>query len=367
MVERKIGLISNQTGVASTGKPTWKALSEAGYSIQCLFGPEHGFLGDAQDAVHVDNQIFEGMKVYSLFGERTSPTAEMFQDVDTLLFDIQDIGCRYYTYLYTLAYSMRACANEKRAFVVLDRPNPIGGNVIEGGPISEDWASFVGGFGLPHRHGFTVGEYAQYLKDNYFPEADLHVIPMEGYRRAMTLTATSYPWIPPSPNIPTVETAFVYPGTCLFEGTNLSEGRGTTRPFEMIGSPWINAENLRQNLSALTIPGVLFTASYFTPTSSKYRDQFCQGITFHVTNRDVFRSLYASIVVLRFLKETYSDLFRWKPDWEGEGKFFVDKLAGGPRLRTMIDAGKAQSEIYEVVSEGQPEFIQRRSEYLLYE
>jgi uncharacterized protein YbbC (DUF1343 family) len=349
------------------GIPTWKALQDQGYSLQRLFGPEHGFFGIAQDAVPVGDELFQGIKVYSLYGERLGPLQEMIDGQDALMFDLQDIGCRYYTYLYTLANAMQACMNANKEFIVLDRPNPIGGDVVEGGPISEEASSFVGGFGLPHRHGFTIGEYAKYLKDSYFADAKLHIVPMENYRRSMEYSDTSLPWVSPSPNIPAVQTAYIYPGTCLFEGTNLSEGRGTTRPFEIIGAPWIDGEKLRQGLSGLMLPGVLFSGVFFRPTFSKCKDQVCQGVTFHVVDRQVFRPLYTAVAVLRFVREIYPDRFGWKLDWEGEGKYFVDKLAGGPSLRTMIDAGKDPSEIYEKLRQRYDVFMKMRSRCLLYD
>jgi uncharacterized protein YbbC (DUF1343 family) len=363
--DRRIGLITNPTGMTSTGVPTWRALLEGGFRLTALFGPEHGFRGEAQDAMRVADETFHGVRVYSLYGERQRPTVEMLADVDLMVFDIQDVGCRYYTYLYTLAYSLEACAAAGKSFCVLDRPNPIGAVAVEGGPIADEAASFVGGYGLPARTGLTVGEYARYLKGQYFPHAALEVIPLEGYRRGMSFAETGLPWPAPSPNLPSVDTALVYPGTCLFEGTNLSEGRGTTRPFETIGAPWIDGERLREALAELELPGVVFSSTFFTPTFSKHKGESCQGVVLHVSDRDRFRPLRTALAMLSVLRRDCGEHFEWRPDWEGNFSF-VDRLAGGSWLRDMVDAGGALDDMYDRACQDQDRFEGLRARYLIY-
>ena len=361
----RIGLITNPSGVTSAGVPTWRAVLDAGLRLEALFGPEHGFRGEAQDAVSVGDEIFQGVRVFSLYGECRRPTPEMIADVELMVFDIQDVGCRYYTYLYTLAYALEICASAGKPFCVLDRPNPIGAVTVEGGPIAPEAASFVGGYGLAPRYGMTVGEYARYLQGEYFPDAALEVVPMEGYRREGLFADTGLPWVAPSPNIPSVDVAVVYPGTCLFEGTNVSEGRGTTRPFETIGAPWVDGEGFRRALAALELPGAVFSSTFFTPTFSKYRGEPCQGVVVHVRDRDLFQPLRTAVAMLWVLKRDYAAEFSWRPDWEGSFSF-VDKLAGGPYLRELLDEGKDADAVYARACEGQDRFERTRARYLIY-
>jgi uncharacterized protein YbbC (DUF1343 family) len=207
---RRIGLVTNQTGVTLGGVPTWKALIGAGAELVALFGPEHGFRGEAQDAVHVQDETFAGVRVYSLYGERFRPTPDMLAGIDLMVYDIQDVGCRFYTYLQTLGYTMEACAEAGITYAVLDRPNPIGGIAVEGGPLGAEHDSFVGAYGLPHRYGMTIGEFALYLQRYYVPSIDLTLFPVEGWKR--TMYETPVPWVSPSPNLPTVDAAVIYPG-----------------------------------------------------------------------------------------------------------------------------------------------------------
>jgi uncharacterized protein YbbC (DUF1343 family) len=361
----RIGLITNPSGVTSAGVPTWKALMNAGFRLEAIFGPEHGFRGEAQDGVQVTDDTFHGVRVHSLFGDRERPTDEMIRDLDLMVFDIQDVGCRYYTYLYTLAYALEACEAAGKSFCVLDRPNPIGAVLVEGGPIAQDAVSFVGGYGLPPQYGMTIGEYARYLKGEYVPKADLEVITLKRYRRDQLFGATGLPWIAASPNLPTVDTAIVYPGTCLFEGTNVSEGRGTTRPFETIGAPWLDSEQLREALMELELPGAAFSSTYFAPTFSKYKGELCQGVVLHVTDRALFRPLRTALAMLWVLKRDWADRFQWKPNWEGDFSY-VDRLAGGPYLRDMFDAGKGLDEVYARACLDQGRFESTRAHYLIY-
>ena len=362
---KRIGLITNPSGITSNGIPSWKAILQKGFNLTGLFGPEHGFRGEAQNADHVSDETFQGITTYSLYGEHLGPTEEMLENLDVMVFDIQNVGSRYYTYLYTLACSMEACMKQGKSFVVLDRPNPIGAVQVEGGPIPEEESSFVGGFGLPNRYGLTVGEYAGYLKGEFFPDVDLQIIWMEGYTRDTILPETGLPWISPSPNIPSVAAAFVYPGTCLFEGTNLSEGRGTTRPFEIIGASWLDGEQFRESLVELNSPGVIFTFTFFRPEFSKYKGESCQGIMLHVMDHRDFKPLYTALSMLWLLKRDYSQKLSWREDWEGNFSF-LDRLAGGSYLRDMLDAGKSVEEIYGRARRGYAEYMEIRSNYLFY-
>lgn len=362
----RIALATNPSAVTREGLPTWKALMKAGYSIAAFFGPEHGFRGDAQDGVEIADGEFLGIPSYSLFGSRQSPEPRMLEGLDCVVYDIQDVGCRYYTYLYTLANIMSACEKTGTRVVVLDRPDPIGGLEVEGSPIAPEHSSFVGGYRLPHRYGMTVGEFALYLKGEYFPAVKLEIVEMEGWRRATFFEDCGLPWVSPSPNIPSIATAFVYPGTCLFEGTELSEGRGTTRPFETLGAPWIDGEALREEAAALRLPGLVLTPAAFTPTFSKHKGVFCQGLTLHVSDRAAFRPLLTGIALLKTMHDMYPGDFAWKPTWEDAKVSFNDRLAGGPSLRTMIDSRRTLAEIYAALREGEGDFMKKRVSYLIY-
>lgn len=361
---KRYGLITNQTGITSKGEPTWKAMQNSGLNLVTIFGPEHGFRGESQDAVEIGDQEFHRMRVYSLYGDRLRPEPHQLEGLDALVFDIQDVGCRYYTYLYTLAYAMQVCAEVGLPFIVLDRPNPLNGVTVEGGPISREHDCFVGGYGLPPRYGMTIGEYARYVAGEYYPKADLTVIELSGFRRSEY--GTGLPWVIPSPNLPSLECAVVYPGTCLFEGTNISEGRGTTRPFEIIGAPWIDNEQLRLALGARALPGATFASMFFTPTFSKHRGATCQGVMICVTDREVFKPLLTGITMMQVIRDLSGDSFEWRQDWEREGHYFLDRLAGGPRMREMFDAGADPASIYREMVKGQEDFLAARAKYLIY-
>jgi uncharacterized protein YbbC (DUF1343 family) len=365
-ISERIALATNPSAVTRRGVPTWKALMEGGYSIAAFFGPEHGFLGDAQDAVEVGDSSFRGIPSYSLYGIRQKPEASMLEGVDLVVYDIQDLGCRYYTYLYTLANIMSSCEAAGKKVLVLDRPDPIGGLEVEGGPISKEASTFVGGYGLPHRYGMTVGEFARYLKGEFFPRLELEVVELESWRRSDYFGDTGLPWVNPSPNVPTPATALVYPGTCLFEGTNLSEGRGTTRPFETIGSPWIDGEELREAMASMDLPGALFTRASFTPISSKHAGTLCGGVTVAVTDRAAYRPLFVGLALLKRIHDAYPGCFAWKAAWEGGDRYFVDSLAGGSALRLGMDSGKSLEELYAALCEGREAFLSLRKPYLLY-
>ena len=300
-----------------------------------FFGPQHGFLGQRQDNM-VEWQSYEhprlGIPVYSLYGEHREPTAEMLEHVDVLLVDLQDIGARYYTFIWTLYLCMRACERHGVAVIVLDRPNPINGLTTEGPLLDPAYRSFVGMHPLPVRHGRTIGELAQQFRDEAFPDCRLSILPMKNWGRAMWFDQTGLPWVMPSPNMPTLDTATVYPGTCLLEATNISEGRGTTRPFEIFGAPFIDAEVLCRELNDLKLPGVFFRENYFQPTFHKFAGELCRGAQLHVVDRHNFQPFKTGVEIIKRISQIHSDQFQWKqPPYEYEWKRLpIEILIGGP-------------------------------------
>jgi uncharacterized protein YbbC (DUF1343 family) len=314
-------------------------------NLTALFGPQHGIRGETQDNM-VEWKGFHdhktGLPVFSLYGKLRKPSPHMLSNLDVMVVDLQDVGSRYYTFIWTMELCMQACLGEGKAMVVLDRPNPLGGALVEGTVLERGYASFVGNRPLQVRHGMTFGEIAWYLKDEFYPSLDLHVIPMEGWKRKMWFDETDIPWVMPSPNMPTIETAAVYPGMCLLEGTLLSEGRGTTRPFEIFGAPFIDPDSLVARLSEYKLPGVLFRPLYFQPTFQKHAGRLCGGAQIHVTNRERFRPFKTGVAVLKAIHDLCPDYFRWKkPPYEYETeKMPVDILAGTERLRRGIERGE---------------------------
>ena len=347
-----------------------------------LFGPEHGVRGEAQDMVSVPGEQDgrTGIPVTSLYGsspESVQPSQEALADSDVLLVDLQDIGSRYYTFVWTMALSMQAAARAGVAVMVLDRPNPIGGSAIEGGEIAPGYESFVGLASLPVRHGLTIGEVARLVRAG-IPwggprfasplDLDLTVVPMQGWRRRDSFEATELPWIMPSPNMPTVDTAFVYPGLCLIEATNLSEGRGTTRPFEIIGAPFLDGHRLAERLASYQLGGVAFRSLAFRPSFHKFAGQVCGGIQVHVTDRACFEPYRSGLAILRELYALCGDGFRWR----GEPYEFVsdrpaiDLLTGSDAIRTGIERGFTLDELEATWLPAQRRFAERRQPYLLY-
>lgn len=304
------------------------------FHLKALFGPQHGYLGQTQDNMIEWGGFAHprwGIPVYSLYGEHREPAPEMLKGLDVLLVDLQDVGARYYTFIWTLYLCMRACERARIPVVVLDRPNPIG-NAMEGPVLNPEYRSFVGLHPIPVRHGKTIGELARQFRKEAFPACDLHVLPMQGYLPEAYFEDTGLPWVLPSPNMPTVDTAVVYPGMCLFEATNVSEGRGTTRPFEIFGAPWVDAGELCAALHRENLPGVYFREAYFQPTFHKYAGQLCGGAQIHVLNRATFQPFRTAVTLLNHLRREYPEAFRWKePPYEYElHKLPIEILAGGP-------------------------------------
>lgn len=332
---KRVGLITNPTGVNSELESTIDILSKA-TNLVALYSPEHGVRGDIQAGEKVEDYIDEktGIKVYTLYGKNKKPSEEMLKDIDVLAIDIQDVGSRLYTYLYTMAYCMQSCQAYGKDFVVFDRPNPIGGEEVEGNLVKEGFTSFVGLYPIPYRHGLTIGEIAKYFNEVFHIGCSLKVVPMEGWKRSMSFEETGLTWILPSPNMPTVDTAFVYNATCIFEGTNISEGRGTTKPFEFVGAPWVDAYKLADTLNAKGLEGVIFRPCYFTPTFSKHKDTLCKGVQVHVQDRKAFQAIKVALHLLHEIKLQNPEKFEYTPPYSEKGKPMMDYNTGSDYIRT---------------------------------
>ena len=343
------------------------------FRLKAFLGPQHSIRGETQDNM-IEWKGFRdshtGLPVYSLYSENRKPSPEMLADIDALAIDLQDIGSRYYTFIWTMDLCMQACSEFGKSVVVLDRPNPITGSAVEGNVLSPAFSSFVGLRPIPVRHGMTMAEIALYLKDNFYPSLDLHIIRMTGWKRNSWFDQTGLPWVMPSPNMPTLETALVYPGMCLLEGTLLSEGRGTTRPFEIFGAPFVNADTLALELDSLKLPGVRFRPAFFEPTFQKHAKQICGGAQIHITDRNKYKPFKTGVAVLSTVRKLYPDEPVWKnPPYEYEMvKMPIDILAGTDRLRMLIDAGEALDRMEEWwQSECKTFSKQVRKKYLLYD
>jgi uncharacterized protein YbbC (DUF1343 family) len=356
--------------------------------LVALYGPEHGIRGNAQAGEYVPFYIDEkyNLPVFSLYGQSRQPSPQMLADIDAymrsfdtikngktmerehirgldvLIFDIQDVGTRVYTYIATMAYCLEACAQAGVEFIVLDRPNPINGLMIEG-PLLEypKYSSFVGLYPIPLRHGMTVGELAHFFNDKFLAKkARLQVIPMKGWQRSMWFDETGLPWVMPSPNMPTLQTAIVYPGQVFLEGTNISEGRGTTRPFELFGAPWIDGYELAKRLNNLDLPGVKFREAWFTPTFSKYQGELCGGCQLHVTDRSIYRPLRTTLWIIKMVKDMYPEQFSFYPR-------YFDKIMGTSKVRLALERGEPSlEEVLNSFDQDVTHFTEERRPYLLY-
>lgn len=314
---KRIGLITNPTGLDKSFRSTVDILNES-YNLVCMFSPEHGVRGDLQAGDHVDSYIdsLTGLPVYSLYGETPHISEEIMNDIDVIVFDIQDVGARFYTFLYTLSYAMEDAKKYDKEVVVLDRINPLGGKV-EGTVLNMNFRSFVGRFPIATRYGLTIGEYANYINDKMKINCKLQVVKCEGYRRSLYYDDTDLEWVSPSPNIPTIDTAVCYIGTCIFEGTNISEGRGTTKPFQFVGAPFVKPREVIEILNSYNLPGVRFRETYFTPTFSKHQNKLCGGVQLHVYDRDSFMSFKTGLCLLYAIKKT-SPEFEFLPPGKGK-------------------------------------------------
>lgn len=362
-----IGLVTNPTGVTANLESTLDAFHKhEDIKLKAVFGPEHGARGDIQDALDVPSHRdpYTGLPMYSLYGDHRAPTVEMLDGVGTLVFDIQDCGSRFYTYVSTLTYCMESAAKHGVKVVVLDRPNPINGVTVEGNVLKQGYKSFIGLHPVPIRHGLTMGELASLI--NGAVNCDLSVVTMKDWLRDNWFNETGLPWVQPSPNLPTIETATVYPGTCFFEGVNTSEGRGTTRPFEYLGAPWIDEKKWAVSLNGLELPGVRFRGCYFTPTFWRFKDTRCSGVHVHVTDRDLFKPVETGVCLLSTLKKLHPDEFKFNgPSYDSRRHF--DLLAGTDRLRVQLEQGTSVEDIVGAWEAEANRYLKERERHLLYE
>ena len=369
---RRLGLLAHQASVThdlAHAAPLLTGLR--GVRLARLFAPEHGLWGAAQDHAPIASTRDQvtGLEVWSLYGEQRAPTPQMLAGLDALVVDLQDVGARYYTFVWTLALAMRECARAGVRVIVLDRPNPLGGDRVEGNLPDPGFASFVGLYPLPARHGFTLGELARRFVLEEGIRCDLTVAPMRGWRRAMLWEDTGLPWVPPSPNMPTPDTARVYPGGCLIEGTNLSEGRGTTRPFEWVGAPYLDGHRYAEALDAMSLPGVRFRPARFTPTFHKWAGEVCGGVQIHVTDRRRFRPFRTGVAAIAVARRLAPAEFRWKePPYEFEhARLPIDILFGTDRIRTQIEGGTDLPVIEATWRTALPLYTRRRRAFMIYD
>jgi uncharacterized protein YbbC (DUF1343 family) len=368
----RVGLVCNQASVNHDYRHAADLLFEnSRVNLTTLFGPQHGIRGDVQD-----NMIETGhaadrhtrLPIYSLYSETREPTEEMLRDVEVIVVDLQGVGCRIYTFAYTMANCMRAAKRFGKRVVVCDRPNPIGGEKVAGNVTESGHESFVGQYLLPTRHGMTMGELARLFNDHFGIGCELEVVELSGWSRDLWYGDTDGPWVLPSPNIPTPESCKVFPGTVHLEGTQMSEGRGTTRPFELVGAPYIDADRFATALNQLKLPGVYFRACVFMPTFQKHGGKACGGVQIHVTDRNAFEPVSAGVAVVKTAHDLYPDDFRWKDppyEYEYERNPF-DVISGTTKLRQQIKSGESLDAIVEGWSAGVDEFTRVRAQYLLY-
>ncbi len=368
----KVGLVCNQASVDHYFRHAADLLHEhPDVNLTALFGPQHGIRGDVQDNMieteHSVDQV-TGIPIHSLYSETREPTQDMLADVDVLVFDMQDVGCRIYTFAYTMANCMRAAKAFNKKVLVCDRPNPINGNDVAGNVLEPEQASFVGQFPIPTRHGMTLGELALMFNDHFGIGCDLEVVMMKGWNRKSWHDETDAPWVMPSPNIPTVQSAMVFPGTVHFEGTQISEGRGTTRPFELIGAPYIVPHEYAGELNRLNLPGVSFRGCVFRPTFQKYAGVSCGGVQIHVLNRNRFEPVTVGVAMVKVAYDMYTESFRWKePPYEYVyDRHPFDVIAGTTKLREAIEQGSTIEAIVDSWQDSLKQFMEVRKRYLLY-
>jgi uncharacterized protein YbbC (DUF1343 family) len=359
---KRVGLITNQTGIDRDRRTTIDIMARAkDYRLVALFSPEHGIRGTAQDGAKIDSGRDEatGLPIYSLYGATSKPTPAMLDSVDALVFDMQDVGVRQYTYTSTLARCMQAAAEKGIPFVVLDRPDPVTGDIIEGGVLDTAFRSFVGLYPIPSRYGLTLGELAGYLNTTFHFGTNLTVLRVSGWRRDMWLDETSLPFVAPSPNLPRMEAIVSYPGTVYIEGTNLSEGRGTEFPFEQVGAPWLDADSVTKLMNARALPGVRFESVHYTPraTAAKYGGVPLNGVRYVVTDRASYRPIMTTLLLIDVVRTVHPTQFAWTGT--------IDRLAGTDRLRKAIESHSLPALLLEWQQESAA-FATARQPYLLY-
>jgi uncharacterized protein YbbC (DUF1343 family) len=368
----RLGLVCNQASVDHDLKHSADLLkSLEGVKLTTLFGPQHGIRGDVQDNMIETEHALDastGLPVYSLYSETREPTERMLEEVDVLVCDLQDVGCRIYTFVYTIANCMRAAQKFGKRVVVCDRPNPIGGVSVEGNLLERGFESFVGQFPVPTRHGMTVCELAWMFREHWGIGCELEVVTMDGWSRELWFEETDVPWVIPSPNMPTPDTTKVFPGSVHLEGTQLSEGRGTTRPFEIVGAPYVDSQELARRLEAYGLPGVRFRPTGFMPTFQKHAGRACGGVQIHVLEREEFKPVLTGVAVVKSCFDLYGGEFRWKePPYEYVyDKNPFDVIAGTDALRKAIERGETLEAIEESWKEGLLTFQGARADYLLY-
>jgi uncharacterized protein YbbC (DUF1343 family) len=368
----RVGIVCNHASVDRDFRHVIDRLAAAdGVTLAAIFGPQHGFRSDVQDNMietpHRDDPS-RLVPVYSLYSETREPTAAMLQGLDVVIIDLQDIGARIYTYIYTMANCLRACGRHGIPVIVCDRPNPIAGIDVEGETLVRGYESFVGLFPIPMRHGMTIGELAKLFNETFELGAEVEVARMEGWRRDAYADATDAPWVMPSPNMPTLDTAIVYPGTVLFEGTMLSEGRGTTRPFELVGAPWIDGDRFADEMNGLGLPGVHFRPAVFEPTFQKHARTACGGCQIHVTDRAAFRPVITGAALIQTFRRQNPEKFAWRqPPYEYEHeKLPIDILAGSGTLRRQIETDVPPQAIADGWAADEAAFLKLRQPFLLY-
>ncbi|HLG15473.1 MAG TPA: DUF1343 domain-containing protein [Blastocatellia bacterium] len=369
----RVGLIANPASINSRFDHAADLFHQhPRINLTTLFGPQHGIRGETQDNM-IEWQTFRdkrtGLPAYSLYGEVRKPTPEMLADTDVLVFDVQDVGTRVYTFISTMALAMEAARECGKRFIVLDRPNPVNGVQVEGNILDPEFRSFVGMYPIPMRHGMTVGELALMFNREFGIGCELEVVTMEGWRRAMWYDQTGLPWVMPSPNMPMLQTAMVYPGSVLIEGTNVSEGRGTTKPFEIIGAPFVDPYELADEVKKDGLLGVILRPLHFQPTFHKFAGEVCGGLQIHVTDRNAFKPVLTGVAIISAIRRLYPDHFAWKqPPYEYVyDRLPFDVIAGGACLREEIESGTSAAEIEATWRSPLREFLDKRSAYLIYE
>lgn len=368
----RLGLVCNQASVDHQFHHAADLLKEhPGVQLRALFGPQHGIRGDVQDnMVETDHAIDRetGLPIHSLYSETREPTENMLRDLDVLIFDMQDVGCRIYTFAYTMANCMAAARKYGKKVIVCDRPNPINGRDVAGNVLESEQTSFVGLFPIPTRHGMTLGELARLFNEHFEINCELEVLTMDGWDRNSWHDQTDAPWVMPSPNMPTLDAATVFPGTVHFEGTQISEGRGTTRPFELVGAPYVISEEYAAQLNDAKLPGVYFRSCIFRPTFQKHAGTSCAGVQIHVTNRDEFEPVATGLTMVRVAHDSYPEDFRWKePPYEyvfDRNPF--DVIAGTTKIREAFEQGISTSKLQESWEPELADFKKLREEFLLY-
>ncbi len=367
---KKIGLICNHTSLNIDGYHIVDLFHEK-CDVRAIFAPEHGFRGDAYAgaAIQDGKDIKTGIKIYSLYGKVKKPTKEMLKDIDLLVYDIQDVGVRFYTYISTMTYCMEAAMENKIGFFILDRPNPIRGDIIEGPILDKDYKSFVGMHAIPIRYGLTAGELARFINEENMMKTEklekLNIVKVKNWKRDQWYDETGMKWVPPSPNMPDLLTATVYPGMCLLEGTNLSEGRGTDTPFLLFGAPWLDSEKVCDHLNQLGLKGIKFILQNFTPqnikgkaNNPKYKGEVCRGIKLNVIDRNIYKPVETAIRILQTIQKEHPDRFEWKERW-------IDLLSGSGSLRDSFTQNRIDEYINSWITDNN-KFYDLKEKYKIY-